>query len=144
MFKLIIKLLLLFMLINQSQGYEFDASAKITINESLALNDKNQRSILQIKGLFTDSNGDYGNLNCIGTNEINPENTLLNLTCQGNNQINEFFWIEINRIINNDDASIGKTKYIKGTGKYINYIGRQCNYAVKYFEKSKVFYKHKC
>ena len=41
-------------------------------------------------------------------------------------------------------AGIGKAIYTSGTGRYLNFINKECTYAVNYLNPKKGFYKHIC
>ena len=43
-----------------------------------------------------------------------------------------------------DDSVIGVVEYIEATDKYKFLVGRKCNYAVKFYDTSFFFFKHKC
>ena len=43
----------------------------------------------------------------------------------------------------NIDTGIGYSTFLNGTGKYKDYIGLKCPYAVKFFE-DRTFFKKKC
>ena len=57
--------------------------------------------------------------------------------------LDEKFWLEFERKTDDFDAGIGRSKFIFGNGKYKNFIGTQCIYAVKILDDS-AFSKHKC
>ena len=63
--------------------------------------------------------------------------------CDGKNQDNEKFWLELRRNTEDFDAGIGKSKFIFETGKYKELIGTECIYAVKLLDES-AFSKHRC
>lgn len=41
-------------------------------------------------------------------------------------------------------AGVGVAAYLNTTGKYKNFIGLKCNYAVNYMVEETNFYRHKC
>ena len=43
-----------------------------------------------------------------------------------------------------EDAGIGKAIYISGTGRYLNFINKECTYAVNYLNPKVGFYKQIC
>ena len=43
-----------------------------------------------------------------------------------------------------EDAGIGKAIYISGTGRYLNFIDKECTYAVNYLNPKVGFYKQIC
>ena len=102
---------------------------------------------MQVKNTATwqDTYGDYGILNCLfnvllGKNNENPR---LEGYCNGKNQREEKFWLRFERNTEDFDAGIGNTVFIFGTGKYKNYVGKKCTYAVKLLDET-AFTKHKC
>ena len=94
---------------------------------------------------WQNSFGDYGVLKCLFNIYLgeNNGNARLSGFCDGKNQDNEKFWLEFMRNTEDFDAGIGKSKFIFGTGKYKEFTGTQCIYAVKILDNS-AFSKHKC
>ncbi len=93
---------------------------------------------------WSDSEGDYGILECMGnyiTNKI--EGTILKNYCKGTNRKKDIFWLVMNRNSSNYDAGIGKITYLHGTGKYKKYLNKQCLYAIEMIE-GMVVLKQKC
>ena len=43
-----------------------------------------------------------------------------------------------------EDAGVGKAIYINGTGRYLNFINKECTYAVNYLNSKVGFYKQIC
>ena len=102
---------------------------------------------IQVKNTATwqDTYGDYGILKCLFNVLLgkNNENARLEGYCDGKNQRDEKFWLKFKRNTEDFDAGIGNTLFIFGTGKYKNYIGKKCTYAVKLLDET-AFSKHKC
>ena len=93
---------------------------------------------------WTDSDGDYGLLECMGnyvTNKI--EGTILKNYCKGTNRNKDIFWLIMNRNSNDYEAGIGKSTYIHGTGKFKRYENKDCLYGVEIIEGMAVL-KQKC
>ena len=63
--------------------------------------------------------------------------------CNAENQDNDKFWLNFSRKSDDMDVGVGVFKFIKGTGKYKQFIGISCPYAVKFF-KDRTFLKKKC
>ena len=43
-----------------------------------------------------------------------------------------------------EDAGIGKAIYINGTGRYLDFMKKDCTYAVNYLNSKVGFYQHLC
>ena len=107
-------------------------------------NDSHYRQVKNTAN-WQNSYGDYGTLKCLFNISLGKNNKNANLVgyCDGKDQSNEKFWLEFKRDTDDFDAGIGKTKFIFGTGKYKDFIGTNCIYAVKILDQS-AFSKHKC
>ena len=53
-------------------------------------------------------------------------------------------WPKLFRKKNIDVSVIGVVAYIEATDKYKFLIGKKCNSAVKFYDTSFFFFKHKC
>ncbi len=93
---------------------------------------------------WRDSTGDYGTLKCLG-NYISSKDkgTVLYNYCQGSNKDGEIFWLTMQRKSTDYDGGIGKSEYIYGEGKFKNYIGTKCIYAVEISKEFSIL-KQKC
>ena len=106
-------------------------------------------SILNAEGSWKDTKGFYGYLKCIGPIIVDKEKNLnLNYLCDGYYNNNDRFQINLKRN-SFEDAGIGKAIYISGTGRYLNFIKKECTYAVNYLDprergKRLGFYKQIC
>ena len=93
---------------------------------------------------WNDSEGDYGVLKCMGNYvTTKSKGTVLNNYCQGSNRNNESFWLIMNRNSVDYDLGVGKISYIKGEGKFKDYVKFNCLYAVELNEGLAVI-KQKC
>ena len=95
---------------------------------------------------FTYSNnlGDYRHIRCMGPIEKKSDFFKLDHICEYINQNNEKMWHRVNREGNQEaDAGVGKGVIFDATGKYIEFIGVECPYAIKYLD-NKNFSIHKC
>ena len=93
---------------------------------------------------WTDSEGDYGLLKCMGNYvTTKSEGTVLNNYCQGTNRNKESFWLIMNRNSADYELGVGKITYIKGEGKFNKYEKYKCVYAVELNEGLAVI-KQKC
>ena len=93
---------------------------------------------------WKDSNGDYGVLKCLGNYiSYKKQGTELKLYCKGMNKDDDILWFTMKRKSTELDAGIGKSEYIYGEGKFKNYIGVQCVYAVEISKEFSIL-KHNC
>ena len=53
-------------------------------------------------------------------------------------------WSNLFRKKTIDSSVIGVLEYIEATYKYKFLVGKKCNYAVKFYDSSFFFFKHKC
>ena len=83
------------------------------------------------KGMWDDSEGDYGNENCTGYVKQLNDNVELEIYCETSNQNDETFWNS--RIRKSDmSAGVGQMTILNATGKYKDFIGLTCPYGVNY------------
>ena len=62
---------------------------------------------------WRDSDGDYGNLKCLGNYVSSKEDrTTLNNYCQGTNKDGDVFWLTMVRKSTDYDRGIGQSEYI--------------------------------
>ena len=144
--KIILTIIIFFIFtkLTLADTYEFEASGKIISDESIELKKGYEKSIVINESTWTDSNGDFGIVLCLGTIDKFLDNSvILNLACSGRNQDNEKFTGDIIRKSDSQDAGVGIFTYINGTGKFERLIGRKCNLAVKYIDEFS-FYRHRC
>ena len=95
---------------------------------------------------WKDSLGDWGTLECVGNHTIiKNEGTILKNYCKGLNKDGDMFWLMMDRNSLDFDAGVGKLKFRKGTGKFKNYDGTKCVYAITFlFNGNGTFQKAKC
>ena len=145
-------LIIIFILISLSKAnagqYLLDWYLKGTTFDSILFDDKSSYNLIKGEGPWEDNKGNFGHLNCIGkTSDIN-QNLILDMVCKAVDNDGDKFWLKLYR--NSErDAGIGKTTYLKGTGKFNSYSNLDCVYAVNYLKESKQeartgFYKQKC
>ena len=144
----ILILLFYFILLNlYSKSFEIEIFFSSNSNDLDIIEFPNNTKYQQIKNTANWQNtyGDYGILKCLFNIYLgeNNSNTRLSGFCDGKNQDNEKFWLEFERNTDDFDAGIGRSKFIFGSGKYKQFIGTQCIYAVKILDDS-AFSKHKC
>ena len=93
---------------------------------------------------WEDSKGDYGIMFCLGhMYSSKTSGTDFMGYCNAENQENDKFWLNFSRKSDDMDVGVGTSKFIKGTGKYKDFIGVSRPYAVKFF-KDRTFFKKKC
>ncbi len=101
-------------------------------------------SIYKGEGSWTNNLGDYGHIKCMGPIEKNSSYFKLDHIYEYINQDNEKMWHRVNREGNQDaDAGVGKSIIFDATGKYREFIGIRCSYAIKYLD-NKNFAHNKC
>ena len=83
------------------------------------------------KGMWDDSEGDYGNENCAGFVKQIDSNVELEIFCETSNQHDETFWNSRIRK-SNKGAGVGQMTILNATGKYKELIGLICPYGVNY------------
>ena len=124
--------------------YEFEASGKVISNDTIELKKGFDKSIIVNESTWTDSNGDYGIIICLGTiDKFLDKSVVLNLGCSGRNQDDEKFTGKKKKKSDAQDAGVGVFTYVDGTGKFERLIGRKCNLAIRYINEF-TFYRHRC
>ena len=124
--------------------YSSESSGKETYRFSIDTMDGYSKEIRKTEGTWTDSLGNYGLNTCVGTIIKEKEKLDLDLLCENVDQEKQKSWSKLNRKKTIDDSVIGVIEYIKATDKYKFLVGKKCNYAVKFYESSFFFFKHKC
>ena len=93
---------------------------------------------------WRDSTGDYGTLKCLGNYLSSKKNgTTLNNYCKGSNKDDDIFWLIMNRKSTDYDGGVGRSEYIYGEGKFKNFIGIKCIYAIEISKEFSIL-KQKC
>ena len=107
---------------------EFSLKWNITVKvlDQIEFIDGGNFRVNTAEGSWEDTEGFYGYLKCIGPIIIDNEK---NLNLKRNSV---------------EDAGIGKATYISGTGRYLNFIDKECTYAVNYLNPKVGFYKQIC
>ena len=123
-----------------SESYKLEWTGDMKFSKSITYQDKSVFKIVQPAGYWEDSEGNFGNFNCIGWVKNIQGNESLEVNCEALDNEKDRFWVILNR--NNTDVGVGvgKTTYIDATGKYKKLINRECNYAINYFQEA-FFYK---
>ena len=124
--------------------YSSESSGKETYNFSINTKDGYSKQIRKTEGTWTDSLGNYGINTCVGTLTQDNRKLNLDLICENIDQDKEKSWSKLYRKNTIDDSVVGVIEYIDATEKYKFLIGKKCNYALKFYEKSFFFFKHKC
>ena len=96
------------------------------------------------KGTWSDSLGNYGRGRCQGS--VLLENKIITdilYFCKFEDQEYEKFWTRGSRTGSQQQAGIGTNTYIDAEGKYKEYIGIECIYAISYIKDS-FHAKNKC
>tara|TARA_Y100000591_G_scaffold331088_1_gene363938 strand:+ start:408 stop:827 length:420 start_codon:yes stop_codon:yes gene_type:complete len=124
--------------------YIAESSGKETYNFSINTAEGYSSQIRKTEGTWTDSLGNYGVNTCVGTLVKEKEKINLDLICENIDQEKQKSWSKVYRKKTIDDSVIGIVEYFEATDKYKFLVGKQCNYALKFYEKSYFFFKHKC
>ena len=125
---------------------EFSLKWSITVKvlDKIEFIDGGNFRVNTAEGSWEDTKGFYGYLKCVGPIIIDKQRNLkLNLMCDGFDNNNDRFQINLKRN-SVEDAGIGKAIYISGTGRYLNFINKECTYAVNYLNPKVGFYKQIC
>ena len=142
--KLLFLLIFLLPLKTFANKYSSESSGKETYNFSIDTKDGYSKQIRKTEGTWTDSLGNYGINTCVGTLTQDNRKLNLDLICENIDQDKEKSWSKLYRKNTIDDSVVGVIEYIDATEKYKFLIGKKCNYALKFYEKSFFFFKHKC
>ena len=145
--KILILLSYLFFSSLYSKSFEIEIFFSANPNDLDVIEFPNNTKFQQVKNTANWQNtfGDYGVLKCLFNIYLGENNSNARLFgfCDGKNQDNEKFWLEFKRNTEDFDAGIGRSKFIFGTGKFKEFIGTECIYAVKILDDS-AFSKHRC
>lgn len=138
---LILSLIFSFSLNAKEMVIQTTASYKL---ETFTYSNNSTYSIYKGEGSWTNNLGDYGHIKCMGPIEKKSEFFKLDHICEYINQNSEKMWHRVNREGNQEaDAGVGKGIIFDATGKYREFIGVECPYAIKYLD-NKNFSIHKC
>ena len=124
--------------------YSSESSGKETYKFSIDTIDGYSTEIRKTEGTWTDSLGNYGLNTCVGTIIKEKKKLNLDLMCEYVDQEKQKNWSKLYRKKTIDDSVIGVVEYIEATDKYKFLVGKKCNYAVKFYDTSFFFFKHKC
>ena len=125
-----------------AKGYNLEWYGELKYSESIQFPDNNIYKIINSFGYWEDNKGNYGKLNCLGWVKNIKNNELLEVSCEATDNEEEEFWFILNRD-SEKGAGVGQTRYIEGTGKYKEFIGKVCTYAINYSQGG-FFYKQIC
>ena len=116
-----------------AKDYTFEVYG-ISQTSTINISDNSKFSSYTSEGMWTDSNGDYGNEKCSGYVKQFENNVELEIYCETVNQNDEKF---LNSRIrkSNKGGGVGLMRIISGTGKYKKLIGLECPYGVNYKKK---------
>jgi hypothetical protein len=140
--------IILFFLINQflfSKDWNINMYFKLEDTRKIIVNQNEDYVQFYATANWEDSFGDYGILDCMGNMVVikNNSGSSLYALCNGKNQKKDKFIVKFERSSDDIDTGIGYSTFLNGTGKYKDYIGLKCPYAVKFFE-DRTFFKKKC
>jgi hypothetical protein len=128
-----------------SKNYTLKWYNFITVLDSFEYKDKSIYRLVRADGSWEDNEGLYGSLKCLGPNKISTNNEVeLNVYCTAYDNEGDTFGLILYRS-SDMSAGIGTATYIKTSGKYKKFEGKNCTYAISYLaDASKGFYKHIC
>ena len=138
--------IVLFFFINKvsnSNSFSYDFRGYIE-QEKMILGKKEELINFKSKGTWSDSLGNYGRGRCRGSGLL--ENKIITdilYFCEFEDQDYEKFWTRGSRTGSQQQAGIGTNIFIDAEGKYKNYIGLECIYAISYIKDS-FHAKNKC
>ena len=142
--KILITLLCILVINSYSTDYSSESSGKETYNFSIDTLKGYSSQIRKTEGTWTDSLGNYGVNTCVGTLVKDKGKLNLDLICENTDQNQQKNWYKLYRKKTIDDSVIGIVEYFEATDKYKFLVGKQCNYALKFYEKNYFFFKQKC
>ena len=144
MIKLIAIILSFFFSNLNAEEFSLNWSITVKVLDKIDFIDGGSFRVNTAEGSWEDTKGFYEYLKCAETIIIdNKKNLNLNLMCDGYNNNNDRFQINLKRN-SVEDAGIGKAIYMSGTGRYLNFINKECTYAVNYLNPKVGFYKQIC
>ena len=114
--------------------------------DDFTFTDNSKYIIINQKGQWTDSIGNYGASECKGLIKRNDNNIIdfLDVICQSTNQNNVVTWRKFERTGSEIERGVGVSTIIDSTSKYKKeLVGTKCNYAVNR-TKDMVFSKSVC
>ena len=124
--------------------YSSESSGKETYKFAIDTTDGYSTEIRKTEGTWTDSLGNYVLNTCVGTIIKEKEKLNLDLMCEYIDQEKQKNWSKLYRKKTINDSVIGVVEYIEATDKYKSLVVKKCNYAVKFYDTSFFFFKHKC
>ena len=142
--KILITILCILAVNSYSVDYFSESSGRETYNFSIDTLKGYSSQIRKTEGTWTDSLGNYGVNTCVGTLVKEKGKLNLDLICENIDQDQQKSWSKLYRKKTIDDSVIGVIEYFEATDRYKFLVGKQCNYALKFYEKSFFFFKQKC
>ena len=115
---------------NQAKEYIFEVYGESKL-DTIKISKNYKFSTYTSKGMWDDSEGDYGNEICVGYVKQLDDNVELEIYCETSNQHDETFWNSRIRKPNKG-AGVGQMNILNATGKYKDFIGLVCPYGVNY------------
>ena len=128
---------------SNANSFSYDFRGYIE-QKKMILGKKGELINFKSKGTWSDSLGNYGRGRCQGS--VLLENKIITdilYFCEFEDQEYEKFWTRGSRTGSQQQAGIGTNSYIEAEGKYKEYIGVECIYAISYIKDS-FHAKNKC
>lgn len=115
----------------------FSETEEFLYDNNKVINYKNQTT-------WKDSIGNYGISKCLGLIVSDKNNNIIDykMYCNYTDQNEDKFTHKYERDTD-FSAGVGSSIIISGTGKWVQYIGTSCTYAIDYFSKA-LFIVEKC
>jgi len=126
-----------------AEDYIFESSANLK-SENMIIADNFSVKNMSIEIRWTDSLGEYGKGRCIGLSTKKISEVRFKVYCEYYDSDEDMFWTLLERSNSDAAAGVGVATYLNATGKYKDFIGLKCNYAVNYMGEETNFYRHKC
>ena len=144
--KILITLICTLVINSYSADYPSERSGKENYNFSIDTLEGYCSQTRKTKGICTYSLGEYGVNTCVGTGTLVNDKGKINidLICENIDQNQQKSWYKLYRKKTIDDSVIGVIEYFEAAEKYKFLVGKQCNYAPKFYEKNYFLFKQKC
>ena len=101
--------------------------------KTLNIGESKKFNNFEIKGVWDDTKGNYGKGVCIDSGLSEKETRKADmLYCEFEDQNEQKFWKRLGRKGSEQKAGVGYTVLVGGTNNYIDYLGKECVYAINY------------
>ena len=142
--RILISLIYILAINSYSADYSSESSGKETYNFSIDTLEGYFSKIRKTEGTLTDSLGNYSVNTCVRTLVKDKGKVNLNLICENTDQNQQKNWSKLYSNKTIDDSVIRIVEYFEATDTFKFLVGKECNYALKFYEKNYFFFKQKC